>query len=438
MTMTDPPAPFPCAHINLAALRHNIQRLRQLAPASRLMAVVKANAYGHGILPVAQALAGYSGLHIGSGVERCIENFSGRHNVSSLVDGFAVARLDEALCLREAGIRQPIILLEGFFSAVQLPLIIQQQLQITVHSVEQLRVLEQTRLPAPVSVWLKLDSGMHRLGFPPEQIRTAYARLSACASVRQPVHLLSHFACADGTDSTYSEQQIACFYHCMAQCMEQHTGTDTEKYQQSSSEHSPRNITKNSLVTGVTKHSTGNRPQRSLAASAAILRYPQAHADWVRPGIVLYGVSPLTDSNNAAELGFRPVMNLSSQLIAVRAHPANASVGYGGRWRSSQPTRLGVIALGYGDGYPQTAPDGTPVLINGREVPIVGRVSMDMICVDLGLHSTDKAGDSVILWGEALPVERIARVSNSSPYELLTRLTLRLNYKYHDNHINTV
>lgn len=352
--------------VRRSALRHNLRRLRELAPASRIMAVVKANAYGHGITPVAQALSG--------------------------ADAFAVARLEEALVLRAAGITQPVLLLEGFFSAGQLLLLAQHQLDTVIHSEEQLTVLEQTRLAQPVNVWLKLDSGMHRLGIRPQQADSFYHRLCACAGVRQPVNLISHFARADDKHSTVTEQQLAGF---------------------------------NQFVADKTGY-------RSLAASAGILQWPQSHFDWVRPGIILYGVSPLGGGALATDSGFRPAMSLVSQLIAVRTHLANAAVGYGGCWQSTAATRLGIVALGYGDGYPQCAPSGTPVLVSGREVPIVGRVSMDMICVDLGADSTARPGDPVLLWGDGLPVERIAQATNSSAYELITRLTSRLHYRYLD------
>ncbi|EAO7968735.1 alanine racemase, partial [Salmonella enterica] len=172
--------------------------------------------------------------------------------------------------------------------------------------------------------------------------------------------------------------------------------------------------------------------QRSIAASGGILLWPQSHFDWARPGIILYGVSPLEHKPWGPDFGFQPVMSLTSSLIAVRDHKAGEPVGYGGTWVSERDTRLGVVAMGYGDGYPRAAPSGTPVLVNGREVPIVGRVAMDMICVDLGPNAQDNAGDPVVLWGEGLPVERIAEMTKVSAYELITRLTSRVAMKYID------
>ena len=346
--------------INRRALRHNLQRLRELAPASKLVAVVKANAYGHGLLETARTLTD--------------------------ADAFGVARLEEALRLRAGGIAQPILLLEGFFAAEA------QRLHTAVHSPEQLAALEQADLPEPVTVWMKLDTGMHRLGVRPEEAEAFYQRLSQCKNVRQPVNVVSHFARADEPTCGATERQLDIF----------------------------------------TTFTEGKPGLRSIAASGGILLWPQSHYDWVRPGIILYGVSPLDDRSTGKDFGCQPVMTLTSSLIAVREHKAGEPVGYGGTWISERDTRLGVVAMGYGDGYPRAAPSGTPVLVNGREVPIVGRVAMDMICVDLGPQAQDKAGDAVVLWGEGLPVERIAEITKVSAYELITRLTSRVAMKYLD------
>ena len=352
--------------INRRALRHNLQRLRELAPASKLVAVVKANAYGHGLLETARTLPD--------------------------ADAFGVARLEEALRLREGGITQPILLLEGFFNAADLPTLVDNQLQTAVHSPEQLAALEQADLSQPVTVWMKLDTGMHRLGVRPDQAEAFYQRLCQCKTVRQPVNVVSHFARADEPECGATEKQLDIF----------NTFTD------------------------------GKPGMRSIAASGGILLWPQSHYDWVRPGIILYGVSPLDGHPWGSEFGFQPAMSLTSSLIAVREHLAGEPVGYGGTWESGRDTRLGVVAMGYGDGYPRAAPSGTPVLVNGREVPIVGRVAMDMICVDLGPESQDNPGDPVVMWGEGLPVERIASVTGVSAYELITRLTSRVTMHYLD------
>ena len=352
--------------INRRALRHNLQRLRELAPASKLVAVVKANAYGHGLLETARTLPD--------------------------ADAFGVARLEEALRLREGGITQPILLLEGFFNATDLPTIAAQHLHTAVHNIEQLEALEIADISEPVTVWMKLDTGMHRLGVLPEDADAFYQRLSQCKNVRQPVNVVSHFARADEPECGATEKQLAIF----------------------------------------TAFTEGKPGLRSIAASGGILLWPQSHFDWARPGIILYGVSPLEQKPWGPDFGMQPVMSLTSSLIAVREHKAGEPVGYGGTWVSERDTRLGVVAMGYGDGYPRAAPSGTPVLVNGREVPIVGRVAMDMVCVDLGPNAQDKTGDEVIMWGDGLPVERIAEITKVSAYELITRLTSRVAMKYID------
>ncbi|MEA1063221.1 alanine racemase [Erwinia sp. HR93] len=354
------------AVIHRGALRHNLQRLRELAPGARIVAVVKANAYGHGLLETARTL--------------------------SDADIFGVARLEEAQRLRAGGISQPILLLEGFFSPNCLRALAADNLQTTVHCWEQLAALEQATLSAPVTVWMKLDTGMHRLGIRPEEAETFYARLCRCKNVRQPVNIMSHFARADELESDATQRQMALFR----------------------------------------QFCEGKPGLRSLAASGGVLFWPDAHFEQIRPGIILYGVSPMSGKPWGSDLGFQPVMTLMSTLIAVREHKAGEPVGYGGSWVSPRDTRLGVVAMGYGDGYPRDAPSGTPVLINDREVPIVGRVAMDMMCVDLGPDGQENAGDAVTLWGDALPVERIAEATGLIAYELITRLTSRVALAYID------
>ncbi|MDC6117141.1 alanine racemase [Serratia rubidaea] len=351
------------AVIDRRALRHNLQQVRCQAPNSRLIAVVKANAYGHGLLETAHTLQD--------------------------ADGYGVARIGEALMLRSGGIVKPILLLEGFFCADDLPVLAANHLETAVHSIEQLEALEQATLPHPVTVWMKLDTGMHRLGVRPEQAEAFYQRLCACRNVAQPVNIISHFSRADEPESDATLRQITCF----------------EQF------------------------ARGKPGQRSIAASGGTLLWPDAHNEWVRPGIILYGVSPL-ETRDASAFDLRPAMTLKSSLIAVREHRAGEPVGYGGSWVSERDTRLGVVAMGYGDGYPRSAPSGTPIWLNGREVPIVGRVSMDMISVDLGPNAGDKVGDEAILWGAELPVERVAAATGISAYELITKLTQRVAMEY--------
>ena len=351
------------AVIDRRALRHNLQQVRRQAPQSRLIAVVKANAYGHGLLETAHTLQD--------------------------ADCYGVARIGEALMLRSGGIVKPILMLEGFFCAEDLPVLVANNIETAVHSIEQLEALEQATLARPVPVWMKLDTGMHRLGVRPEQAEAFYQRLSACRNVVQPVNIMSHFSRADEPESDTTLKQIQCFESFAA----------------------------------------GKPGQRSIAASGGTLLWPDAHNEWVRPGIILYGVSPM-EGSQGCQYDLQPAMTLKSNLIAVREHKAGESVGYGGTWISAGDTRLGVVAMGYGDGYPRSAPTGTPVWLNGREVPIVGRVSMDMMSVDLGPEATDKVGDEVVLWGQALPVEHIADCTGISAYELITKLTQRVSMEY--------
>ncbi|WP_421220088.1 alanine racemase [Aeromonas enteropelogenes] len=347
------------ASIDLDALQHNFAVVRRHAPHSKIIAVLKANAYGHGLLPVAHALA--------------------------RADAYAVARVEEALVLRANGFTKPILVLGGFFSAEALPLLAAHDLQTTIHTREQLALLEQAHLPAPIKVWLKLDTGMNRLGLRAEELPAFIERLTRCKNVVQPFNLMTHFSQSDEQDGPATQLQIAEFNR-------------------------------------LTAHLPG---ERAMANSAGILAWPDSRSDWIRPGIMLYGASPF-GGQLASEHDLRPVMTLKSQLIATRVCKQGENVGYGGHWVAPHDTILGVVAVGYGDGYPRMAPEGTPVLVNGRRVPVVGRVSMDMITVDLGPGARDKSGDEVTLWGEGLPVEQVAEKIGTIPYELLTRLTARV------------
>ncbi|WP_237483549.1 alanine racemase [Vibrio hippocampi] len=352
------------AHINLSALSHNLQRIKQEAPNSKVMAVVKANGYGHGLNTIA------------------------KH--ATQADGFGVARIEEALQLRMTGIVKSILLLEGFYSANDLPILVTNNIQTVIHCVEQLEALEQAELDVPVVVWLKIDSGMHRLGIREEQYTEFVERLNRCPNVAKPLRYMSHFGSADELDNSVTNEQIALFERLTSQ----------------------------------------QNGERSMAASAGFLAWPMSHYDWIRPGIIMYGVSPFVEKN-AQDLGYQPVMTLKSHLIAVREVKKGESVGYGGIWTSERDTKVGVIAIGYGDGYPRTAPNGTPVLVNGRIVPIAGRVSMDMLTVDLGPDAVDKVGDEATLWGEALPAEQVAHYIGTIAYELVTKLTSRVEMCYH-------
>ncbi len=348
------------AHIDLSAFQANLHTVRRCAPAARVLAVIKADGYGHGLLRTARALAG--------------------------ADAFGVACIEEARLLRDGGVEEPVVLLEGFFEADELAEVADLALTPVIHHPWQLAALEAARLGRPLAVILKVDSGMHRLGFPPGDAAAAHARLQACPGVAD-IQLMTHLACADQRDSDVTLHQLDCFAEATA----------------------------------------GLAGARSIANSAAILQWPASHGDWVRPGIMLYGVSPFGDSSGREE-GLTPVMTFHSQLISVRRCRRGDAVGYGGSWRCPRDMPLGVVAAGYGDGYPRSAAQGTPVLVNGQRVPLVGRVSMDMLCVDLRSQPHAQVGDEVVLWGGDLPVEEVARCAGTIPYELLCGVTRRVRF----------
>lgn len=349
--------------ISTRALHHNMQRVREAAPYSRVMAMVKADAYGHGARLVAETLAE--------------------------ADAFGVAFLDEALALRAAGIRQPITVLEGVFSDNEMFEAVRQNLSVVIHQEEQVALLERCRLTGPINVWLKLDTGMHRLGLAPEAAGNAFRRVRA-ARITGEVGLMTHFACADQLDSPLTDQQLTRFRAVQQQ---------------------------------LTRNGDASLPD-SLSNSAGILAWPAAHGAWVRPGIMLYGSSPFPDQS-AESLGLRPVMTLTSRLIAVRPLKKGEPVGYGASWVTDRDTRIGVVAIGYGDGYPRHARTGTPVLVEGRRVPLVGRVSMDMITVDLG-DLPAQLGAHCVLWGEGLPADEVAAHAGTISYELFCKVTARV------------
>lgn len=353
------------ATVDLAAIRHNYAVAKRCAPGRQAFAVVKANAYGHGVREVVTAL----------------------HDEA---DGFAVASLEEAAEVRAMHAQARILLLEGCFSAEELPMAAHLALDIVVQGAQQAEALLATSLSRPLNVWLKLDSGMHRLGFAAGQVRDWHARLRAAGQVAE-LNLLSHFACADERGHELNEQQIETFLGLL--------DLDFD--------------------------------QRSLANSAALLTIPAAHMDWQRPGIMLYGATPFAELS-AKQLGLRPVMTLTAQVIAVRDVPAGESVGYGGAWVAQRLSRVGTVSCGYADGYPRHAPPGTEVVVHGQRVPLAGRVSMDMLSIDLTDVADAQVGDVVELWGEQLPVDELAQRCGSIGYELLTKVTGRVPRLYLD------
>jgi alanine racemase len=348
------------ALIDLAALRHNYRLARQLH-GGRALAVVKANAYGHGAVRCAQAL----------GAE---------------ADGFAVAFLEEALELRAAGLAQPILLLEGVFAAAELTEVERHGLWVVVHHEAQIDMLARTPLTAPIHVWLKINSGMNRAGFLPAVARDAWQRLQATGKVAD-ITLMTHFARADEPQVITTREQVTRFDAAIAD------------------------------LPGC----------RSLANSGAILGWPQARRDWARPGILLYGADPMPEEDH----GLQAVMTLESAVMAVREIAAGEALGYGARFVATRDTRVGLVAMGYADGYPRVVPDGTPVTVDGRPARIIGRVSMDMLTVDLTDHPDAGIGSRVELWGREIPVNRVAQAAGTIAYELLCNVK-RVRFSYSD------
>jgi alanine racemase len=351
------------AYIDLDALRHNFAFARELAGRTRLLAVVKANGYGHGAIAAARALDG-------------------------VADAFGVACIEEALELRESGIRGPILLLEGVMSPDELPVAERLGLAMAVHQWEQVEWLRAARPARPYECWAKLDTGMHRLGFSPAEFAAAQAALADCPQVGD-LGLMTHLARADEPEHPYTRHQLA-------------------------------------LFAAVCADFPG---PRSLAASAGLIGWPAARGDWARPGIMLYGATPFGDRHPSAGR-LRPVMTLESALIAVRDLAPGEAVGYGGRFVCERPTRVGVVAAGYADGYPRHAPDGTPVAVGGHPTRLIGRVSMDMLTVDLTGLPQARVGDPVELWGAQVSANAVAAASGTIAYQLFTGVTRRVPLLY--------
>lgn len=344
------------ASLDARALRHNLAQVRKLTSA-RVMAIVKANGYGHGLVWVAKALAD--------------------------ADAFGVASLEEGLELRAAGIQQEICLLEGFFEAAEIPVILRERLTPVIHDHHQLAALRHVQSDRRCDAWIKVDTGMHRLGFDPVEVPAVAADLAALRFVDR-LGLLSHLACAEDFASPVTMLQIEALGQLRFPGL-----------------------------------------RRSLANSAGVMGWPAAHGDWVRPGLMLYGVSPLGRAVPAPAV-LRPVMTLRSRLISVRRRKAGDAIGYGGDYRCGESMPVGVVGVGYGDGYPREFQGAVSVLVRGRRAPVIGRVSMDMLTVDLRDIAQAQVGDEVILWGEGLPVEEVAEAAGTIPYRLLCGLTQRL------------
>ncbi len=361
------------ALINCAALQHNLNIAKKTAPHSKVLAVIKSNGYGHGITEIAKTLTD--------------------------ADGYAVATIEEAIKVRHIYPQKLILVLQGFLNSVELALFKQYNLHPVIHSLFQIELLEKSKdskLDFETSYWIKVDTGMGRLGFTSNEYATAISRLEKHLSDKANIILMSHFSNADDLDDAKTGKQITLFNQMTAD-----------------SEYS-----------------------KTLANSAGILAWQESHLDWVRAGIMLYGVSPfntpIDEDNKKTKL--KTVMTLESRLIAINNHKKGNSIGYGGGWTCSDDMAIGVVSIGYGDGYPRHATIGTPVLVNGFKATIVGRVSMDMICVDLS--SIDDMADVsvgaiVTLWGEQLPIETVAEFSNTIAYELLCQVGKRVEFVYH-------
>jgi alanine racemase len=347
------------AVIDTHSLRHNLRTIRERARGARVMAVVKANAYGHGLIPTALALAD--------------------------ADAFAVARLEEGLALRAAGITQPIVLLEGVFAPEHLLEAARHGFDLVVHDPLQIELLEEFTGSSRFILWIKIDTGMNRLGFRPEDFPAALERVQRLQPAPLEIRLLTHLARADERDDAMTREQLARFKKAVA-------GLDYAV---------------------------------SIANSAALFGSVQLGCDWVRPGLALYGGSPFED-RSAAELGLHPVMSLETSVIATRKVLAGETVGYGATWHAPRDSTIAIVAAGYGDGIARNLPAGTPILIDSQRAPIVGRVSMDMIAVDVTKLSGVHVGTPVVLWGIGLPVEEIARYAATIPYELLCGVSQRV------------
>lgn len=347
--------------IDTAALEHNVRKIRACAPGTRVIAMVKANAYGCGMSTVLPVLAEH-------------------------VDALGVACLEEAIAVRKLGIDCDCVLFQGIFSQEECRLMSQYRLECVIHNHAQLQWILSANLQGKLKIWIKIDTGMHRLGFAPDDVPGVVQTLLACPGVDPDIILITHLACADETQNTYNQLQWNVFQSVCKSYPEL---------------------------------------KRSVANSATILAWPEMHADIVRPGIMVYGVSPFTDKNGL-DLGLKPVMRFVSVITVLRNYAAETPVGYGCSWSSQYPSVIGVVPVGYGDGYPRHIDENTPVWVNNRRAPIVGRVSMDMLTIDLTLHPDVKLGDEVELWGPHLPIEVIAKAAQTIPYDLLCRVSPRV------------
>ncbi len=344
--------------IRLSALRHNLSRVRDYSPASKIMGVVKSNGYGHGLVRIAKSL-------------------------QSGVDAFAVATVDEAVELRDSNIEKPVCALSGFCETVQVSVVQARKIDCVIYCDEQIEILRGIRSGNKVSIWIKVDTGMNRLGFPIQNLSNVLETVDAMPFLELK-GIISHFASADGLDSDFTSVQIGRFKQCTK-------GIDTD---------------------------------RSIANSAGIVCWKDSHFDWVRPGIMLYGASPIVGMTSK-ELDLQPVMELHSTIISVKQLRVGDSVGYGQTWTCTEDSRIGIVGCGYGDGYFRSASSKSQVLIDGSRADVIGRISMDMLAVNLNQHQSAGVGSSVKLFGEGLPVEELADAVGTISYEILTSVNSR-------------
>jgi alanine racemase len=344
--------------IDEKAMLHNLHEIKKHAPASKILAMVKANAYGHGLLTIGNILL-------------------------NEVDGFGIARMDEALLLRKNFPHKKIVLLSGFFNEEELTFVQQHHIDVVIHRHDQIQLLKENPSQSVMNLWIKVDTGMNRLGFSPEEALSIYETLNYLPKVHIEC-MMTHFACANEDNVKVTQHQFSQ----LRQLKQQFPNIAW-----------------------------------SSAKSGTIFSVPEFNDDWIRPGIALYGINPF-DQGLASDLNLKPVMTLRAKIISIHAVKKNETVGYGGTWTAPQDTTIAIVTVGYADGYSRHMRQGTPVLINGRTYPLIGRVCMEMLIVELG-HSKDvQLGDDAILWGDKLPIEQIAKQADTTPYELLCNVKL--------------
>lgn len=344
-------------------LIHNINIIKQHVPKSKIIAMIKANAYGHGLRSIAKRLENHA-------------------------DMVGVASIDEAEAIRAVGVKMPIVLMEGIFEPDELLVASCNKFSVVFHHQQQLEWLRHTNIPLPIKAWIKIDTGMGRLGFSLDEAKFAIEQLTQDPRILKPIGIMSHFACSEDSGSYKNKEQISNFQHFV------------------------KNFPKAEL---------------SICNSGGVFNFPELASDYVRPGLAMYGISPIAGID-AAVLNLKPVMTLQARLIAIKDFLKNSTIGYGARYVCNNKMRIGVIAIGYGDGYPRSAKDGTPLLVSGKKCQIVGRVSMDMITIDLKNCPEAKMGDVVTLWGEGLPLEEVVPFTQNSAYDILTSVQQRIKF----------